>query len=178
MDVDVLLHAEVLGDAAPVGSVHETRMRLVDHHACPVAFGHLDDLGKASDVAVHRIDALDDHEALALGVLQLAVEFVRPVVSEESGVRLGEDRAVDDAGMDVLVHDDPVARSHEAGDESDVGAVAGREDHRGLLPEVPGERALELHVDVHRPTERGRARRAEPVLVDGGLRRGLDLGMV
>ena len=50
---------------------------------------------------------------------QFLLEIVRPVVPKEPDVCLRQDRTVDDTRVDVLVHDDPVARAHERGDESD-----------------------------------------------------------
>ena len=178
VEVDVLVDAEVLGDAAAVGAEQEGRVRLVDQHARAVALGDLEDLGQRAHVAVHRVDALDDDQLLALDAVHLALEVERVVVAEEDGLGLGEDRAVHDRGVRVLVEEDRVARAHQRRDEADVGAVARGEQHHGFLVLEAGELLGELLVHVEGARQDRRARRPEAVALDrlrGGL---LHLGPV
>ena len=85
-------------------------MGLVDEDARAVALRHLEDLGQGAHVAVHRVDALDHHELLALHPGELALEVEGVVVAEEDGLGLGEDGPVHDRGVRVLVEEDGVAR--------------------------------------------------------------------
>ena len=153
-------------------------MRLVDEHPRPVALRNLEDLGEGADVAVHRVDAFDDHQLLALDPRHLALEVHRVVVPEEHGLGLGQDRAVDDGGVGVLVEEDRVPGAHEGGDEAHVGAVARREDDAGFLVLEGRELLGEPLVDLEGPGEDRGARGPQAVGLDGLCRRPLDLGAV
>jgi hypothetical protein len=59
-----------------------------------------------------------------------------------------------------LVGDDEVARAHEAGDDADVGAVAGGEEEALLLVLEARHGLRELVVERGRPAQDGRAARA------------------
>ncbi len=147
-------------------------MGFVDQDARAVALRHFEEFGESADVAVHRIDALDHDQLLALRLSQLALEIQRIVVAEEDSVRLGQDGAVDDRRVRVLVDDDRVSRAHKPGDEAHVGAVAGREDDDRFLALEPGELRVEFLVNIESTGKDGRPRRAEPVLLNR-LDRGL-----
>ena len=60
--VDAVLDPEQLGRPGPARAEHAGAVRLVDHQARAVRLAQLDDLGQRGDVALHREDAVDDHE--------------------------------------------------------------------------------------------------------------------
>ena len=61
---NAILDAELLRRAAPVFAAGENGMRLVDEDTRAVCFGDIDQCLQVSEVAVHRINALD-HDQLA-----------------------------------------------------------------------------------------------------------------
>ena len=127
-----------------------------------MALGHLDDLGQHADVAVHRVDALHHHQLLAPHAGELALQVQGVVVAEEDGLGLGEDGAVHDGGVRVLVAEDVCRPARMMrGDEADVGAVAGREQDRRFLVLEGGHRPGQLVVDVE-GAARGSASRRRP----------------
>ena len=171
MHVDFILEPELLRDAAAVRAVHERRVGLIEQNTRAVLLRHGYELGERAYVAVHRVDAFDGDELLASRLLELLLEIRRIVVAEKAHVRLRENRAVHDARMRILVGDDPVARTHERRDHSDVRAVAGGEHHdRFLLLELC-ECRFELAVHVHRAAQDRRAGRTESVFLDRCLPR-------
>ena len=60
--VDVLLEAEVLGRPAAALAEHADAVGVVDHDGRLELLGDGDDLRERADVALHRVDAVDDDE--------------------------------------------------------------------------------------------------------------------
>ena len=89
----------------------------------PARLGDFDHFREAGDIAVHRIHTFDHDQPFAGGALQL-FEVGRLIVAEELHLRLGQDGAIHDARVDVLIQNDPVARAKQAGEQPDVRAVA------------------------------------------------------
>ena len=127
------------------------------------------DLGQRRDVALHRIDAVDDDQdaaAVLLRAVQLLLEQVQAVVTERRAAWPGEQAAVEDRGVVAGVGDHRVLRAEDRAERAEVGLVAGREDDRVLGPEPLGELALELDVQVDRAVEEARAGQARAVAVE------------
>ena len=99
-------------------------------------------------------------------VLHLAAQIVDVVVAELADVAEGEPRAVDDAGVVLLVEVDRVALADEAGDHAEVHLEAGGEDERGVLSHELGQPLLELDVEVERAVQEAAAGAAGSVLPD------------
>ena len=71
--------------------------------------------------------------------------------------------AVHDRGVVQLVEVDRLAPADQAGDEAEVGRVAGGEDQAGLLAQELGQRAFELLVQVERAVQEPAAGAARAV---------------
>jgi hypothetical protein len=78
-------------------------------------------------------------------------------VIEALGFAVGKLRPVDDRGVIEFVEVDHISAAHQAGDESQVGGVAGREDEAGFLPQELGEGALQLLVQIQGAVEEAAA---------------------
>ena len=78
-------------------------------------------------------------------------------MAEEARLRLGQNHAVYDTGVCVLVRNDQVAGPHEPADGSHVGTVAAREDHRRFFAFERGHFLSELLVDFRSSTQDGRS---------------------
>ncbi len=71
-------------------------------------------------------------------------------MTELAHVAEGEARAVDDAGVILLVEIDPVALADQAGNGSQIHLEARGKGHGGFLPHERGQALLELDVEVQR----------------------------
>jgi hypothetical protein len=140
--VDVLLDAIGLGDAAAVVAEDTQGMGLVDQQFDIVASLHVHELVEWRLVAQHGVDALDDDQlarAVAFQALQALVEVGRRVVAEPDQGGAAQAAAVVDAGMGIGIQQDGVLGSGEAGDDAEVGLIAGREDHGRAAAEEGGD---------------------------------------
>ena len=145
----------------------------------PNSFLMCDQLRQAADVAVHREDAVGDDEG-AVGGLSAAQLFAQAfgiVVAEALDLHAGHAAGVEQAAVAKAVDDDAVVGTEQAGDQAEVGHVAGAEGERGLCALVFGQIALHLLVNVEGAGEQAGAAGAGAVAMDGVLRGGVDPGM-
>ena len=110
------------------------------------------------------------------GQLLLQVGHVVVVVAHQGA--LAEGAAVQDAGVDVLVHDDVLPLVHQARHHAGVGLEAGGEDQGRLLAHQVRQPALQFQVDGQGAVEEPGAGAAGAVLLDGRGRRALMAGWV
>ena len=111
------LDAEQLARAGAARAEHAGAVRLVDHQPRAVRAAELDDPRQVGDVALHREDAVDDHEhaaAVVAGALEHLLELVEPAVAERAQLRPREQAAVEDRGVVARVGDHGVARGRAA----------------------------------------------------------------
>ncbi len=147
-------------------------MRIVheDHRVVLFAEGH--DLVQLREVAVHREDAVGDHEAKALvsvlDELLLEVAHVRVLVRVLH--RLAEAHAVHDRGVDEPVGDHDVLVGEDRLEDPGVRVEAGREQERVFRPEELRQAVLQLAVDVLRAADEADRRHAVPAAVEPGMR--------
>ena len=73
-------------------------------------------------------------------------------------------RGIVNAGVTVAVDQDDVTRPAEATDDSEVGLIAGAENHRVVLAKPLREVAFQFLVDGQRPVGRPRAGGSSAVL--------------
>ena len=146
-DVDLAAQAEVLRRPEPVLAEHADAVRVVEDHDRVVLAGERDDLGQPRQVALHREDAVGDHE---LALARLAGRELPPE-RLQVGVRvdrlaggLGEPDRVDDRGVVERVREDHRALVGERGDERLVRVPARDVGQRRLAARQVGERALQL----------------------------------
>ena len=139
--------AFALGDAAAAPAVHADRVHLVDIGHGAVLIGEVADGVDRRDVAVHRIDALEDDELRPLaGRCQELLEMGEVVVAEDALVAAGLAHALDHRVVVLGVRQDDAARD-QAGDGRDAGLVrdvARGEDEGRVLAVQVGELGLEL----------------------------------
>ena len=127
----------MLGRAPARGPEHAQRMGLVDHQPGAVLLLQLDEPRQVGDVAVHRIQALDDDERALVEMAMLLkqlLERLQIVVAEgqRRGARqLGADQH---AVVGEIVVDDEIVRRQQRADGRDVGGVAADECDRALDP--------------------------------------------
>src|SRR3546814_3056011 len=97
------LHACMLVYAAPALAVNAHRMSFVDEQISAVPTLHLGELRQRSDVAEHRVQALDDDQLVGAGTepLEPLVEVRRRVVTEADDRRPAQPAAVIDAGVAI-----------------------------------------------------------------------------
>ena len=141
--------AEVLRRPEPVLAEHADAVRVVEDHDRVVLPGERDDLGQPRQVALHREDAVGDHE------LPLPRVAGRELAAERLEVGVGIDRLadglrepdrVDDRGVVQRVREDHRVRVGERGDERLVRVPAGDVRQRGLAARHVRQRALQLRV--------------------------------
>ena len=169
------MEAEVVGGAAALAAEHAEAVGVVHHGEAAVLLADLGQLGQARDVALHRVDALDDQQLGGVGVAggEDIAEVVGAVVREPLDGGAGDLDAVPEAGVEVLVGQDDVALLREGRHAGHDGKVAGGVDMAGLGAEERGELFLELDVKRARAVGGARAVRAGAPLARRG-RGGLD----
>src|SRR5262245_2000244 len=84
-DVDAMHYAVALGDAAATRTVKANRMYLIEISQRAILLGKVADRSDRSDMAVHRVDALehDDLRRLACDFLEMLLEMLDVVVAED-----------------------------------------------------------------------------------------------
>ena len=100
-------------------------------------------------------------------VAHLTLQVGGVVVAELAHLAEGEPRAVEDAGMVLLVEVDIIALADQTRDGAQVHLEAGGEDDRGFLSHELGQAALQLHVQIERSVEEPAAGAARAVPADG-----------
>ena len=98
--------------------------------------------------------------------LHPALEVGEVAVVEALGLAVGHLGAVHDRGVVQLVEVDHLAAADQAGDQAEVGGVAGGEDEAGFLAQELGQGALELLVQVERSVQEPAAGAARAVAVE------------
>src|SRR2546430_9578778 len=112
LNLDLLLDVEVRGDAPPSLSEDAFAVRVVDEYHRAERLAQIGDLVDRRDVAVHREDAVADHEDLlrpAVGLLERPFEVAHVRVAVDDPLGLPEPAALDDASVIQLVRQDRVA---------------------------------------------------------------------
>ena len=172
-DVDVVLHPEVGAGALAVRAEDAKRVCVVDDQRGAELPGDPHQVRDVRDVAFHRVDPVDDdHRSLAAGIaLELQREVRHVVMVEPLALAERQLGAVDDAGVIELVEIDRLVARQESGDEPEIGAIPGGEDHARFLAEELGERTLQLLVQVEGPVQESRAGAARAVPVQRPGRR-------
>ena len=162
---------------APRAPRTPTAVRLVDHQPGAVRAAELDDRRQVAEVALHREDAVDDHQhaaAVAARALEHPLELRHLVVAVRAQLGARELAAVEDRGVVGRVADHGVAGAEDRADRPGVRLVAGRE-HQHLLGLHPlGELLLELEVERRRPVQQARAGEPGAVGLEGAAGRVLD----
>ena len=169
-EVGVGENALRLRPAQTARTVGAERVRLVHHQIGPVLVAGRDDLLERRGVAPDGVHALHDNQAIPPPTRQsrqLPREVLGGVVVEGERRRAREPGRVEDARVAIGVHEQDVSGSAEPGDDGEVRLIAGREDDRGALAEVGGERALQRGVYRERAVGGSRPRGSDAVAVDG-----------
>jgi hypothetical protein len=88
----------MLHRAAPVLAAGQHRMRFIHEHLRLVRVRHIHQRAQITEIAIHRIDSLDDNEmAFPLVTSQSVVERLRVVVLEAFCARPGQHRTIAEA---------------------------------------------------------------------------------
>ena len=140
-DVDVGgVDAELLAHAATGGTDGADGVRLIEPDVRAVHLAHPDDVRKATQLALHAVDALDDDQNLVVsrtlagdGVLEDELQVPDAVVLEGADFRAGETRALDDGVVVERVRNDEVAGAADGGDDGGVGGETHTHHHGSLL---------------------------------------------
>ncbi len=157
-------------------------MSIVEHQGGIVPGCKVDQLRHASDLSAHREDPVRRDQfsgawAILRSALQKLLQVLQVVVPVTHGVCKTDLRALDDAGVVILIRKDNVVPAGDRLDDALVGHVAGRKEDGFILPHKVSQPALELQVQVQRPVEETASGTARPVLLHGVLRRFLDAGV-
>src|SRR5438270_3367318 len=178
-EVDVVDHALRLGHSAAVLADEAHRVRFVVQHHSAIGPGDGDHVLQRSDVAEHRIDAFEDHElARTFGdALKPPFERLDVIVAERYDLGIAERTAIVNRRVAVDVEDDVILFTGDGGNDSEIGLVAGREDH-GVVHRVElFERVLAGTVPGIGAVENSAAGRARAELIEGLLARCDDFGI-
>ena len=154
-------------------------MGFVDQHHGAIFLGDADHFPEWSDVAEHRIDALE-HDQLAGpfgNALQALFERFDVIVAERDDLGVAERAAVVDRGMAVDVEDDVILFAGKRGNHAEIGLVASREDHRVVHPIEVLQRVLAGAVAHIGAVEHPASGRARAELVKRLLARGDHVGI-
>src|SRR5574341_773370 len=172
LDVDPVLHPELLGEAGSRRAEDAHRVRLVHVEHGGVALAQAGDLAERGRVAVHREDGGGDDELPARPRLRQQLgELLHVAVAVADELGAGEQRPVHDRRVVERIGEDGVAPPDQRGRQAGVGVVAGVEEERALGAVERGERPLQRPVE--RQVSRDEARRAAPrPLPERGLRGG------
>ena len=130
-DVDLSEDTGVLRRATASGAQDPGRVGVVHGHYGVVLAGQLQNVRQPGDIALHREDAVGEHQSGA-GVLRslellLQVGHVGVLVDRGAALadRTGEADGVDDRGMVELVGDHRVVRTEHCGAEAFIRVPAG-----------------------------------------------------
>ena len=167
-EVDLVQHPLRLGAAEAAIAVRAEGVRLVHHEVGVRLPAGLHHLAEWRHVAVDRVEAFDDHEAVLPArrkASELAGEAVRSVVAEADDGRAAETRRVVEAGVAVGVEQHEVAGRAQGADHREVALVPGREDDGRAPAEGLGQLAFEVTVHCQGAVGDARSggRASEPV---------------
>ena len=96
---------------------HADAVGLVDHQPRAVGAAELGDAGHVADVALHRVDAVHDHQHAAAvpgRPLEHLLELLEPAVAERPQPRARELAPVEDRGVVAGVRDHGVGGAQDA----------------------------------------------------------------
>ena len=178
--VDLVVEPEVVDRAAALAAEDAEAMGVVEHREAAVLLGDLGELRQAGDVALHRVDALDDEH------LRRRRDRWRSATSRRSSGLLWEKRST--VAMERRM---PSQRQEwmflsarmtspfwaKVATVDRHGKVAGGVDVAGLAAEEGGELFLQLDVEGARAVGRARAGGAGAPFARGGAGGLDDLGM-
>ena len=147
-DINPMRRIVALGDAAAARAVHADRVHFVDIGHRVVFVGEIADRVDRRDVAVHRIEALEDDQLgpRRIGGLQQFLEMRDVIVPPDHLVAAGLPHALDHRIVVERVRQDQAVRQ-ELGDGRNAGLVrdvARCEQKCGFLAVQVGEFALQL----------------------------------
>ena len=167
-DRDRVGGAERLRHAGALAPVGARGVRLVEVGECAVLGGERADLAQRCDVAVHRVDRLEGHDARLLERqrLEQLAQVLEVVVAEDGALGARRADAVDHRGVVALVGEDDAAveQASERAQAGLVGDEARREHERRLLAVQVGELVLELAHEQVRAGDVARPARADAML--------------
>ena len=146
MDIDLVFQTEVLGNATPVFSENECGMRFIDHDPGIVALAKINDLRQYRQITIHRVHAFNHNQFLADRAFQFLFQVIDPVMPEKADPGLRQDDPVNDTGMRILIRDHRIARSHQPGYNTEIGAIASGKKQRGFFLFEFGQLLRQLHV--------------------------------
>ena len=163
--------AEVVAGAATFTAEDAEAVGLVDHQRGAVFVADVHHLVHVGHVALHRENAVGDHQLGGLdghlGEHALKVGHVVVAVFLRAGK--GDELALHDAGVHALVIEEVIATADHVGNDAAVGQETSREEHHAVLAEELGQLVLQLYVDVEGAVEERRAGATGAVLVNGAL---------
>jgi len=144
-DQDVRLNVKLSGEAASPRAKTADGMCFVDDEDGVVGFGQGGQLGQWGDVAIHAEEGLGDEEAAAGGGAEPFEEFLGTIEVEmrvDGQLGAGKATAVDDAGVNRVVHEDQVRGTGECRDDPEIGLIARRKQQGGRSSDQGSERIL------------------------------------
>ena len=139
--VHALLDAEQLRGAGAARAEHADAVRLVDHQPRAVALAEPADVTQRRDVALHREDAVDDHEhaaAVAPARVRASSRACPCGCAGRAAASRARAAAVEDRGVVAGVDDHGVAGPEQRAERADVRLMAGGE--RRSRPRFPSTR--------------------------------------
>ena len=160
MHVDQIRNALHFRRTATACAESRRPVRVVEERHRAVLARDRQHLRERCDVAIHRVDAVEDDEhppKLARRSRDRLFERGDVSVREHPCARVRELAAVDDRRVVEGVRDDHVALPGQRGDHADVRHVAGAEREGRLGTEECGELVLECLVQVEVPGDEPRA---------------------
>ena len=168
--IDVVLDAEQLAGAGSAGTEHAEAVRLVDHQPRAVLPAERDDLRQRGDVALHRVDPVDNYQE------PRCRRPVPPSAASRAGPGGCDGRGASSrcesrqpSRIDAWSPESAMTVScwtEDRAQRAEVGLVTGREHDRVLGTHPVRELALELDVKVDRAVEEARAGEAGPVAIE------------
>src|SRR3546814_8055921 len=126
------------------------------------------DLSMLSDIAQHRIDALQHHQFLSIGrkTAEALVQVLHAIVPEPHDLRIAQCAAIINGRMAIGIQHDIVALARKRGDHAQIGLIAGRKDH-GMIHAVKVlERVLTFPMALISAVENAAARRSRSEMVE------------
>ncbi len=128
---------------------------------------------QVGDVAFHAEDAFGDDQDLLVGraVFQAPLEVIQIVMPEAHHARRRAQRALHQAGVQVVIADHRVALFGQRRKRGVIGLKAGAENDGGFLVDEGRQLGFQLHVQVQRAVQQARAAASAAVFLDRLRRR-------
>ena len=152
-------------------------VRFVHVDASAEGLGPIDQTAQLRNVALHAEDAFGDNQnPLRRGaVFEAAVEVIEIVVPETDHARGRPQRALHQAGVEVVIADHGVALFGQRRKRRVVGLKPGAEDDGRFFVHEGGQLRFELHVQIQRAIQQAGAAASAAIFLDGVARRLLSL---